>query len=460
MSIAQDRLARIVIVRRGLSRLVFLTTAAPGAFSPRNLPLSVRWSFLLFIALIAIEVSSLTKLSGFLFFAIYFFYHNPLSRKRSFPPIPPAMAWFMVYVAVYAMNGLFLPTEYLSQFFTGLFTLVQVIIFLWIASDILKEEKMAKKALLAYSIASVILALGFILSLPGFGVTGEVGSERASAIGVSANLLGGIMALAMVVVLGLWLNLAHKRLVTGVWMFVSMLALSIASVSTGSRVGFLMSMIGLSVYLVPYSKNRWRMSNVIVGIIAIAGFAYIAATSVVFSSRWREFSEAGDVAGRDKIFEEALDMISERPLVGWQPIQFKYELGRRTYTRAGRDAHNTYLHVLMEVVVVGAVPFLIGLWLCGQGAWKARNRNLGLLPLALLVAVLAGSMGTNWMNHKTLWFVLAVSVAAGGERKRSGMILVGRPMRMAYKQLLNVGKVSDSRSQQRSPLDQNPTAKD
>ena len=107
---------------------------------------------------------------------------------------------------------------------------------------------------------------------------------------------------AIVAVLGLWLNLSHKRLVKGVWMFVSMLALSIAIVYTGSRIGFLASMIGLSVYLVPYWKHRWRLSGVVMALIAIAGLAYIAANSPVFSERWSEFSEEGDISGRDTIF--------------------------------------------------------------------------------------------------------------------------------------------------------------
>ena len=107
-------------------------------------------------------------LSGVLFFASYFLYYNPLSRKRSFPPIPPVIVWFLIYIAVYAFNGFFLRSEYLSEFFIRLFTLVQSIFFLWIGSDILKDEKMAKKSLLAYSIASVIPALGFVFSLPGF----------------------------------------------------------------------------------------------------------------------------------------------------------------------------------------------------------------------------------------------------------------------------------------------------
>jgi O-antigen ligase len=403
--------------------------------APRSLPLIVRWSFLLFIGLMSINVGiagspPFSTLSGALFFAIYFFYHNPLSRKRSrnrpFPPIPPVMAWFLIYVAVYALNGFFLPTEYSSEFFTRLFTLVQSIIFLWTGSDVLKDEKMAKKALLAFSIASVIPAIGLVFSIPGFGVTGEVGIDRASAIGIN----GDALSLATVVVLGLWLNLAHKRLVTGVWMFVSMLALSTAIVTTGSRTPFLALMIGLSVYLVPYWKHRWRISTVIVGVIAIAGSAYIAVNSPVFYERWQAFSEEGDTSGRDFIFEHALDMISERPLLGWQPIQFEYELGSRVgNTKSGvKAAHNLYLHLFTEVGIVGAVPFLIGLWFCGQGAWKARNRNLGLLPLALWVVIVATGMGSHVIYGKQVWFVLAVTVAVRGERKRQGMVLVGRPI--------------------------------
>jgi len=421
---------------RDLSGRVFLKTAAPGAVLRRDLPSVLRWSFLLFIGSLVIDVWHSAKLWGFLFFALYFFYHDPLFRKRSFAPITPVVAWFMIYVAVLALNGLFLSAEYLSAFFERLFSLVQSIVFVWVASDLLKNEKLAKKALLAYVIAAVIVAVGLVFSLPGFGVTGDVGSTRASAIGASGNWLSIVMAVAMVVMLGLWLNLAHKSFVQTVWMLSSMLVLSAAIVNISSRLGFLTAMAGVSVYLLPYWKNRWRISAVSIGIIAIAGLAYLASYSPVLSSRLHAFSEEGDVSGRDMIFEQALGMISERPLIGWQPIQFEYELGSRTAATYGiRSAFNICLHVLMEVGVVGAVPFLIGLWLCGQGAWRARNGNLGLLPLALFVAELAASMATNSMYHKTLWFVLAVSASVTGERKRQGMILARTPIKIAYDRL-------------------------
>jgi O-antigen ligase len=427
VSIAQDKLAKPAIVGRGPSGLVYLTTGARGAFSARDLPLMVRWSFLLFIGTIAFDMWSSAKLCGLLFFAIYFVYHNPLSRKRSFPPIPGVMIWFMIYVAVYALNGLFLPTERLDEFFTHLFTLVQVIVFCWIASDILQEEKIAKKALLTYSIASVMLAFGLLLSLPGFSIVGEGGTERMSAIGANANSLAAVMALAVVVLLGLWLNLPDKSLTRSMWMFGSMFALSLATVYTGSRGGVVVLMVGLSVYLIPYWKKRWRMSAVIVALIAMAGLAYVAATTPVFSERWLDYYD-GQESTRDRVYEEALVMISQRPLVGWQPVEFWYELGSRTYARSIRDAHNTYLHLLLEVGIVGAVPFLIGLWLCGQAAWKARNRNLGLLPLAIFLATLAEGMSLTSIHLKPTWFFLAVTVAVRGERKRPSIILVGRPI--------------------------------
>jgi O-antigen ligase len=424
MAIAQHRLARAMMVGR---RLVFVKTAASDAVAGSKIPRIVEWSFLLFIGAMVLDMYSSAKISGVMLFAVYFLYNNPLARNRHFPPISPLMLWFLIYVTVYALQGLFIESEYVNLFITRLVTLVQSIVFLWIASDILKHEKMAYKTLRAFALASFILAVGFVFSLPGFNVIGEVGTTRASAIGASANVVGPVMALAMVVVLGLWLNLSQKGLGKAFLMSVAMLALSAALVNTGARTGVLMAMIGLSVYLVPYWKSRWRLSSAIIGVIVIAGFAYMALNSVVFSSRWRDFSETGDTSGRDAIYADALSMISERPFFGWQPIEFEYELGSRNLgVRSPKAAHNLYLHLFTEVGAVGAVPFLIGLGLCGSGAWKARGRNLGLLPLALLVTIIAGGMGLNIIYQKTIWFVLAVTIAATTEKKRPAIILVGR----------------------------------
>ena len=107
-------------------------------------------------------------------------------------------------------------------------------------------------------------------------------------------------------------------------------------------------------------------------------------------------------------------MISEKPLFGWRPVEFWYELGKTGLwvIRRIRDAHNLYLHLLLEVGFVGAIPFVIGLWLCVRAAWRGRNGTFGLLPLALVLAVLAGNMSATDIARKHLWFVLAIAVAS------------------------------------------------
>ena len=81
----------------------------------------------------------------------------------------------------------------------------------------------------------------------------------------------------------------------------------------------------------------------------------------------------------------------------------------------------------MEVGIVGAVPFLIGLWLCGKGAWRARNDTWAFCPGAF-GSLTRGGMSSTTIKWKAQWFVLALTVAAVGEGKRQGMILVGRPV--------------------------------
>jgi O-antigen ligase len=151
------------------------------------------------------------------------------------------------------------------------------------------------------------------------------------------------------------------------------------------------------------------------------------------SQRWHETFHEGKLAGREKIIPAALGMVAERPMFGWQPVRFQYELGRRVaegYYTGTKDAHNLFFHLLLEVGVVGTVPFLIGLWWCGQGAWRARAENFGLLALALFLAVMAASMTHTDLVRKPFWLVLALTSAAasGGSMSRSGMLLIRQPL--------------------------------
>ena len=76
--------------------------------------------------------------------------------------------------------------------------------------------------------------------------------------------------------------------------------------------------------------------------------------------------------------------------------------------------HNLLLALLLEVGLIGTIPFLVAIWLIVRSAWRARSGNLGYLPIALLAAVGANCMVENGLDlrSKVFWLVLALAATA------------------------------------------------
>ena len=142
-----------------------------------------------------------------------------------------------------------------------------------------------------------------------------------------------------------------------------------------------------------------------------------AVTEVIRSplsmERWMLTLQEGNMAGREDIFAAAVDMSLERPLFGWQPFQSFYALGQRLGVPTGRDPHNLFLSLMLEVGIVGTLPFLVGLYFCGRSAWRARLGNFRLLPLALLLVLVTAGLSGTTIVWKTQWLLFALILSAG-----------------------------------------------
>jgi len=55
----------------------------------------------------------------------------------------------------------------------------------------------------------------------------------------------------------------------------------------------------------------------------------------------------------------------------------------------------------------------MGTGLCLWGAWQARRGLHGSLPVAMVVALLAANMSSNYIAFKLHWLVMAFGAAAG-----------------------------------------------
>src|SRR5206468_10594663 len=125
--------------------------------------------------------------------------------------------------------------------------------------------------------------------------------------------------------------------------------------------------------------------SIVLAALMIGASVHKVTNNSEFMEGWKQAYYEGSMAGREDIFPAAVGMILERPVFGWGPILWAHELGQRTGVGGERDAHNLWLALLLEVGVVGAIPFSVGFWLCGLSTWRARLGTFGLLPLALLL---------------------------------------------------------------------------
>jgi O-antigen ligase len=398
----------------------------------KSVPRVVRWTFWLFAFTIPFESAalpgsaSLAKLSGLVFLAAVVTYYNPLSRRKTLGPVPAACWWFAGYICVYLVNGLFISEDLMTSFLSRLITLVQLTVLLWIVSKIFEDEQLLRQFLLIYCVGSLLVALGALLNLPGFvEVVGSIDKERTTALGDDPNIVSIFMAVAGVTLIGLAVSRAYSQLRSYIVLPVMILPLLALMVSTGSRSGMLSFIAGCSTYLALVWHSKRKFIVIIVSVLAVSALVYIAISSPLVVERWEQTLVEGNMAGRENITPATIEMILERPLFGWQPIEIWYELNSRLGKFGERDTHNLFLHLLAEVGLVGSIPFFVGLWLCGRGAYKARSDTLGILPLALIVTILVANLGVTMLHRKPFWLILGIALATASRVAGPRTSLVG-----------------------------------
>jgi O-antigen ligase len=383
----------------------------------RTSPKIVRWTFSLFVFAIPFETIDLGaiplwRLAGFLFFSTCLFYPKVCFRR----PLP-ALWWFAGYASVLGLSGLSLPEQFgdlsIVPFIARFKIIIQLLVFCWIGSTLLQEEKFARHTLLAFSIATLLAATGMLLALPGFVAVGKEG--RLTIQGHNADGAALLMALGAHALIGFGIGIEQTR--RNIWMRVTFLAMSLfpitAMVYTGARGGVISFLAGVALYILPYCGSKRKMAAILGASILVVGVVYNVVNNQNVLSRFERSYNTGETAGRDRIYVASIEMISEKPLLGWGYGILLYELGPRGYGTKMVDPHNLFLYLLLEVGLLGTIPFLMGLGLCIRAAWTARVSSLGPFPLAWLVTMLVESMIGTTLASNLLWLVLIVSLAAG-----------------------------------------------
>lgn len=387
-----------------------------------RVPLLVRLAFFFYVFTIPLEAVdvgeissslSLSKIAGVLFCLA-----SLLNWRRVVCLPPQVMIWFAVYMVITLFHGLFIQEDNLRSFLSRIFTFFQLGLLSWLSWSVLRTSTILTNTLLAFICGAGVLVAGLVFNVEAFSaktLNDGSGIDRVSVLGEDANKVSTIFVIAALSSIGLVIQMENKIRKTTIVYF-GLSALFVAGiVSTGSRTGVVAFIGGNIIYFVVFARRVGKLKNVLV--VAGAGIAlllYMVFTNPATIERWNQAIVEGDSSGRDGILSAAKDMIYEKPIFGWHPIEGTLELGRRVRGGAvgmgARDPHNLYVYLLIEGGIVGAFPFFMGLWLTGLSAWKNRGK-IGAIPLGLFVSLMITNLFVNWIGFKITWLILAIALS-------------------------------------------------
>lgn len=392
-------------------------TASPAALAEPTCRVHpvVRVALFLYILSIPFELPQVPlplevpTLTGALFLATTLF-----SPGAAFRRIPSVVWWFGLFLWVLALASILMGVEHRALAARHFLHLLQLVLIIWTMGNLLADRRVLRDVLVAIVIGTTARA---IIQVTGIATTHYElwgGGERLSAFGQNANLSAMILTGGLVTVLGMLL-IRDPSIPRLGWLALPLAGvLGWAIVQTGSRGGIVCAGVGLTAFCLTGRDARQRLRNAAIGVLALAAMLWGVLSTEALRERFGAAAQEGALAGRERIWPAALEMIQERPLVGWGVADNQYEVGWRIAAPRGtRDTHNLLLELFSSSGLLGGFPFLIGIGLCLAGAWKARRGRLGVLPLAMLLAILTATMSGTWMASKILWLALTLGWAAG-----------------------------------------------
>ena len=399
----------------------------------------VEWALCAFLFSIPLEYPDRTiplevhTITGAAFLAI-----AALDAKTCFRRPTFAAWWLFAYVWLYLAHAIF--AEHLGEAFKLSLNYLLVALLFWVSTNLMQRERLARMALWSFIAGCALVAALNVLGIATRVVETDQ-TMRRIVFGQDANLLGGNMALALVAVMALTFGGEATLLRRGLILSTAVaFVLAKSLMLAGSRGAILAVAAGVLAFACDTGNARRFARNMFVAVMVTAALAVVIYRSDSMLRRYQRTLSTGSMSGREQIYPEAWQMIWERPLLGWGPIDNTYELGLRTAgfsigkhnadgltDKANKDTHNLVLDILSATGILGGLPLFTCMGVSVWAAWRARSGPRGTIPLALSVVVIVLSMDANWSASKQGWTMLAYAAASGAAaRARRSYVAASR----------------------------------
>jgi O-antigen ligase len=294
-------------------------------------------------------------------------------------------------------------------------TYIQLLAFVWMIWELVVQEGRVWRLLQGYIMGTTVLAVSTMVNY-GLGkqaadLWAEAGKVkwhdfRYSAYGVNENDLGLMLALSVPMTIYLLTRNKGALITAFCWLHIG--ACFTAILLCGSRGALISAMIGLILFPLVMSRlPRWQRVTFLVACAAgIAVGAYLLPPET-----WDRFREAGaeitqgTLTHRTLLWSAGLEAFRDHAFAGVGAGAY----GAAVYKAVDIPfvAHNTFISVLVELGVIGALLLLVLLAILYWSAWAMQYVER-CFWLVLLTAWVVGVSALTWEYYKPTWLLFGL----------------------------------------------------
>lgn len=334
----------------------------------------------------------------------------------------PVVRWSVIYVA-----AIFVTIPF-ALWVGGAFAVVYSLPFMLLMIVAIMMIQPTRETLDAVVRWTVVMGGVYAAYLNAFGkiYADTLGGDRLGGAGMyDPNDLAVLMV--MIMLLGMGMTLRERPL----WKLVGAVAAVgslVIALKTGSRGGTIALAAGIVTFVVAQKPKRFFLLAAIVAVAIPLAWAFGPESFRVRTASLLDIQNDytfNTDAGRWVIWQRGLGYFARRPIIGVGANNYGEREGQ-FFAGAGRSgawltAHNTYLQVLVEEGIVGAIPFfamIIAAFRASVALWRPAPRTAPYRLhrpeiFAALIAFLSGAVFLSLGYNPLFFFAIALAACAG-----------------------------------------------
>ncbi len=311
----------------------------------------------------------------------------------------------------FAVSALYAPSIIYSL--AAAFTFMSITFTFYMSSSILDTKQIIRAVIWGCTVVTIISLIVYFVN-PDFGRMKEwqggvrLPGKRLTGITGTANAIGYLAAFACLAIVSyrLYLDKAMPKI------YYALLVLNlIAQIMSNSRTSMIAAIFALGVTTVMKKPQPWRLAAIFLGLCSLIIFMGLIDINELFASlsRTGDASEITTGTGRTEIWSETIEMIAQRPILGWGYASSGYYMP--AFHHSSPHAHNMVLQIWFTTGIIGLCLALPAIFIKAYYSIKFKDYfKLTLIFFLLIQGLTEPSAFQGVASMATIVFAIAMSL--------------------------------------------------